>query len=239
MWLLAGLSSIGACGDDGGMDDPATSSPVVTLVEPNGGPVAGTQEISWVARDADQGDELTIDLELVHLDASGNEVEVTAIQSGVANVVGPEPTRVIWDREGVPILDDNGEPIVYRVRVTATDLAGNSASDDSDEDVTLLDDSIFENLVWDDIKPIFLEYCGNCHREPAFIQRIEFFRLDKYDASDPEAPTNGDQGVFEMKTAIQARLLMQGNMPPFGNPLPSQVEKNMIQAWFDDGLPRE
>jgi hypothetical protein len=224
-----------ACGE--GASSPADSEPDVSLVSPNGGEFAPTQAITWLARDADEGDVLSIDLTLLVLDGSGADVSSEVLATGLDNVVGLEPASFAWNRDSVPLVDDAGDAIPYKVRVTATDLAGNSTSDESDAAVTLLDGSALENLVWDDVQPILKRFCGRCHSEPAASPELEFFRLDKYDASDVEPPANEDSGVFEMRSSVYRRLLEQGDMPPFGNDQPGELDKMRIQSWLDDGAP--
>ena len=231
---LLSLTMLG-CGEDGG--SPADSDPNVSLVSPNGGEFAPTQAVTWLARDTDVGDILSIDLTLLVVDSGGAEVSSEVIATGLDNVVGLEPAAFAWNRESVALVDEAGDAILYKIRVTATDLAGNSSSDESDAAVTLLDASALENLVWDDVEPIFKRFCGRCHSEPAVSPELEFFRLDKYDAADLEPPANADMGVFEMRSAVLRRLLEQGDMPPFGNDQPGELDKMRIQSWLDDGAP--
>jgi hypothetical protein len=93
-------------------------------------------------------------------------------------------------------------------------------------------------LTWDDIKPILVTYCLECHGQPARSPSLESFRLDKYDASDPEPPANGDLGTFEVKGAVYQRTIVQGNMPPASDPEPSQAQRDMLAAWILGGAPK-
>lgn len=217
--------------------DPADSVPRATLVSPNGGEFAPTQAVRWLARDDDDDDRLSIDLELTRLDGEQQVVSTEVIASELDNVVGSEAASFAWDRAQVPIVEENNEPIPYLMRVIATDLAGNTASDESDESFTLLDGTSLDNLDWDDISPILVAHCTQCHGEPAASADIEFFRLDKYDQADTEAPANSDLGAKDMILRIQQRLLDQGSMPPFGSEPPSDLDKMRVQRWIDDDAP--
>ncbi len=234
-WPALAIACAASCGDTG--SDPADNSPEVSLVSPNGGEFAPTQAVSWRARDSDDGDILTIDLELLILDES-NEVQSSEfLATGLENFVGVDSATFDWQRDDVPLVNSSRTPIRYAIRVTATDLAGNTSSDESDEAFTLLDAGALENLDWDDVGPIFKRYCKRCHGEPAASLGIEYFRLDKYNAGDPEPPANAMQGVFEMRESVERQLLQLGNMPPFGNSQPSDLDKMRIQNWLDDGAP--
>jgi len=126
------------------------------------------------------------------------------------------------------------------VRVTATDALGmprNTRSDSSDTPVTIAR-SATTTFTWADVKPVFLTYCIACHGEPARTVALEYFRLDKYDASDPEPPANSDQGVFEMKGTVYQRMITQGNMPPASEPKPSAAQRDMVANWILGGAPR-
>tara|TARA_R110002073_G_scaffold177151_1_gene334925 strand:- start:39817 stop:40575 length:759 start_codon:yes stop_codon:yes gene_type:complete len=235
--LLLGLpiAFLLGCGD--ASSSPADNSPSVTLVSPNGGEFAQAQTIAWRARDIDDGDLLTIDLELLILDENDEVQSSEVLATELENFVGEASATFVWDRENVARVDASGDPIRYSIRVIATDLAGNVASDQSDEAVTLLAADALDNLDWDDVGPIFKRYCGNCHSEPAVANNIDYFRLDKYNADDPEPPTNTDDGVFEMRGAIEQQLLQLGTMPPMGNSQPSDVDTLRIERWLNDGAP--
>ncbi len=234
-WPALLVFSILNCGE--AESDPANNSPEVTLVSPNGGEFAPTQTVSWRARDKDKDDVLSIELELLILDENDEVQSSEVIATDLENTLEIESTTYDWQRDDVALVNGAGDPIRYAIRITATDLAGNTASDESDEAFTLLDAGALDNLDWDDVQPIFVRYCKRCHSEPAASPGIEYFRLDKYNAKDPAPPTNDEQGVFEMRESVARQLLQLGSMPPFGNNQPSDLDKMRIQNWLDDGAP--
>jgi hypothetical protein len=242
--------------DDGFADDPAQNrtratviprlavdhgargtAPRVTLVAPNGGEtLIGSVAITWTASDPDAGDTLAIDLALVTVAADGTETVAETIATGLSNT-----GTFTWEiPDAIPATDPSGQPIPYKVRVTATDALGvprNARSDSSDTTVAIARGGMTA-LTWDDVKPLFETYCNKCHGEPARTASLEAFRLDKYDAADPEPPVNGDPGAFEMKGAVYQRTITQGNMPPNSDPQPSQAELDMIAGWILGGAPK-
>jgi hypothetical protein len=242
--------------DDGFSDDPAQNraratliprlavdhglrgtAPRVTLVAPNGGDtLIGSAAIAWTATDPDPGDTLAIDLALLAVAADGTESMAAAIANGL-----PNTGMYAWTIPGtIAATDPAGKPILYKVRVTATDALGmppNTRSDSSDTPFTIAK-SATTTFTWADVQPVFLTYCLKCHGEPARTVAIEYFRLDKYDASDPVPPVNGDQGVFEMKGTVYQRLITQGNMPPATEPKPSQADRDMVGNWILGGAPK-
>ncbi len=242
--------------DDGFADDPAQNrtrasviprltvdhgargtAPRVTLVAPNGGEtLIGTAAIAWTASDPDAGDDLTIDLELIAIAPDGTEAVAAEIARGLPNT----GTHAWPIPDTIPATDAAGNPIPYRVRVTATDTLGvppNTRADSSDTPVSIARGGTTA-LTWDDVKPILVTYCIECHGQPARTVSLESFRLDKYDASDPEPPANGDLGAFEMKGAVYQRMIVQENMPPQSDPQPSQAQLDMIADWILGGAPR-
>ena len=242
--------------DDGFADDPAQNrtrvaviprlavdhgargtAPRVTLVAPNGGDtLIGSVPISWTATDPDAGDTLTIELALVAVGADGAETMAASIARGL-----PNTGTYSWDIPAtVAATDGAGRPIPYKVRVTATDALGvppNTRSDSSDTAVTIARGGS-TTYTWADVKPIFVTYCIACHGEPARTASLESFRLDKYDASDPEPPANSDLGVFEMKGAVYQRMITQASMPPASDPKPSAAERDMVASWIQGGAPK-
>ncbi|HSK03964.1 MAG TPA: hypothetical protein VK932_22075 [Kofleriaceae bacterium] len=213
------------------------TAPRVTLVAPNGGETLfGTAMIAWTASDPDAGDSLTIDLALMAVAADGTESVAAEIASGLANT-----GTYTWDiPDTIPATRPGGEPIPYKVRVTATDALGmprNTRSDSSDAPVSIARGGA-TTLTWDDVKPILVTYCIACHGQPARSPSLESFRLDKYDASDPEPPANGDLGTFEVKGAVYQRTIVQGNMPPKSDPQPSQAQRDMLADWILGGAPK-
>ena len=242
--------------DDGFADDPAQNrtrasviprlavdhgvrgtAPRVTLVAPNGGDaLIGSVPIAWTATDPDPGDTLAIDLTLIAVAADGKETEAAPIARGL-----PNTGTYAWDIPAtVAATDAAGKPIQYKVRVTATDTLGmppNTRSDSSDTTVTIARGAT-TTYTWADVKPIFVTYCIACHGEPARTVALESFRLDKYDAADPEPPANGDLGVFETKGTVYQRMISQGNMPPASDPKPSQAQRDMVANWILGGAPK-
>ena len=128
--------------------------------------------------------------------------------------IGPAP-ELEWRSERPDVVRASAGGVIDalrpgRVRVTATDRLGvppNTRSDSSDTPVSIARGGT-TTLTWDDVKPIFVTYCVECHGQPARTVSLEAFRLDKYDASDPEPPANGDPGVFEMKGAVYQRAIV-------------------------------
>ena len=241
--------------DDGFSDDPAQNrtrvtliprlavdhgvrgtAPTVTLVAPNGGDtLIGSADIAWTATDPDAGDTLTIDLALLAVAADGSETVAAAIASAL-----PNSGAYTWTiPTTIPATDGAGTPIPYKVRVTATDTLGmppNTRSDASDTAVTVAR-STTTTFTWDDVKPVFVTYCVECHGQPARTVSLESFRLDKYDASDPEPPANADLGVFETKGTVYQRMVAAKTMPPASGPQPSQAELDRVASWILGGAP--
>lgn len=209
------------------------TAPAVKLTTPNGGEtLIGTVPVTWTATDPDAGDTLTIDLALVRADT---DAVAATIGTGLPNS-GTFPWTV---PSTVPATDGAG-PIQYKVRVTATDTLGmppNTRSDSSDATVTI-EQVTTTTLTWDDVKPIFVTYCLKCHGQPARTMSLEPFRLDKYDASDPEAPTNNDPGVFEMKGSVYQRMISAKTMPPNAEPQPSAADLDKVKNWILGGAPK-
>jgi hypothetical protein len=241
--------------DDGYADDPAQNrtrttlipelaidhgargtAPMVRLVAPNGGEtLIGSVTITWTATDPDAGDTLKIDLALLAVADDGTETVAAPIASAL-----PNSGMFTWTiPASIPATDGAGAPIPYKLRVTATDTLGvppNTRSDASDTAVTLAR-SMTTTLVWTDVKPLFVTYCVECHGQPARTVSLESFRLDKYDASDPQPPANADPGVFEMKGAVYQRTIVATSMPPASRPQPSQAELDTIASWILGGAP--
>ncbi|MBA3459196.1 MAG: hypothetical protein H0T46_04490 [Deltaproteobacteria bacterium] len=206
------------------------TAPTVKLTAPNGGETLfGMVPVTWTANDPDAGDTLRIDLALVRADT---DAVAAVIATGVAN-----SGTFTWSvPTSVPATDAAG-PIQYKVRVTATDTLGlppNTRSDSSDATVTI-EQATTTTLTWADVKPIFVTYCLKCHGQPARTMSLESFRLDKYDASDPEPPTNNDPGVFEMKGVVYQRMITTKNMPPQAEPQPSAADLDKVKNWILGG----
>ncbi|MCC6993253.1 MAG: hypothetical protein IT370_01360 [Deltaproteobacteria bacterium] len=205
--------------------------------------------VAWRATDPDVGDEaaLLIDLERIKVAADGTALEApVVIRSGLPNTLAaplaPDaPTSTgsfAWDASALPTMDASG-PIRYRLRVTAHDPQGNVRSDESDGMVSIVPPPTTVSTVgWDDVKPVFVTFCRPCHGQPARTPALEPFRLDKYDAADPEAPSNGDKGVFEMRSQVYDRLVVARSMPPTREAQPSAAQIKLVGDWIASGAPR-
>jgi len=242
--------------DDGFSDDPAQNrtrvtlidrlpvdhgargtAPTVKLLAPNGGDtLIGTVPITWTATDPDLGDTLTIELALLAVAADGTTTVASSIGTGL-----PNTGSFSWMiPTSIAAADTQGAPIPYKVRVTATDTLGvprNVRSDDSDTAFTIAQ-ATTTTYTWDDVRPLFVTYCKKCHGEPARTVALDYFRLDKYDTSDPEAPATTDQGVFEVKALVYQRAVATTQMPPAAEPKPSAADRTKIGNWILGGAPR-
>ncbi len=239
--------------DDGFSDDPAANrtpvvlgeltvdhgaagtAPSVTLLRPNlPQPLFGTTEIAWTATDPDPGDALTIDLDLYRVLASG----ALQFEGSITADLPPGTQTYSWTPTGIPAENADGTAISYSVRVTATDGVGNVRFDHSDAPFTLAPPPRTTTLTWADVKPIFLTYCEKCHGEPARSPKLEYFRLDKYDAADTEAPANADQGVYELRGEVYQKVFVAGTMPPAAEPQPTAAQLEQLKNWLLGGAPR-
>jgi hypothetical protein len=247
--------------DDGFFDDPAQNktrvtliptvrvdhgargtAPTVRLVTPNGGDtLIGSAQITWTATDPDvdsmtMPDVLTIDLALVRYAADGSEVGADAIATGLAN-----SGSFTWQiPTAVAARDNAGNPIPYRIRVTATDTLGmprNVRSDESDL-VLFVEQASTTTLTWAAIQPLMTKYCGRCHGEPARTISLDTFCLLQYEKGEAVPPCAGtDLGTFEMRSSVYQRTVTAKNMPPNSDPQPTQAERDMIGNWILGGAP--
>lgn len=241
--------------DDGFSDDPAANetqvvllsdlyvdhgdrgtAPAVILTAPNGGQtLIGTTTITWSATDPDPGDVLTLDLDLLRLDASGTPAVVAPIAHGLSN----DQQSFSWDTSMVPAVDSRQVPIRYEVRVTATDSgAKNVRSDDSDTPFTIARATGTTTYTWADVQPLFTTYCIKCHGEPARSPALDYFRADKYDAADPVPPVNSDEGIYEVRATVYQKVVVDGSMPPTAEPQPSAADIAKIGDWILGGAPK-
>lgn len=211
------------------------TAPTVSLSSPNGGEtIFGVTSVRWAAADPDAGEVLSIDLNLLRMDGTGDVVSIVNVATGLPNT----PSSFSWDPEGIAGLDENGAAIFYKMRVTATDSgARNARSDDSDATFSVAEVGGETSLTWADVKPLFVTYCAQCHGQPARTQGLEDFRLDKYNAADTEPPANDDLGVLEKRTVVFDKLVARGSMPPNSEPQPSQTEIDTISEWIRAGAP--
>lgn len=242
--------------DDGYTDDPAQNrtradvvaevfvdhglrgtAPAVRLLTPNGGEaLIGSTAITWSASDPDAGDSVTIELALVAVAADGTEISSTAIASGLPNT-GSYSWRI---PASIPVEDGAGALQRYRLRVTARDQLGqpqNVRSDLSDTTFTIAHPAA-TTLTWNDVRPVFTTYCGECHGEPARTGPLDYFRLDKYDAGDPVAPVTSDLGVYEVRQLVYQRMIAAGQMPPASSAQPSGADRAKVESWILGGAPR-
>lgn len=248
--------------DDGFFDDPAMNktrvtlipqvlvdhgargtAPTVKLVAPNGGDtLIGTSTITWTATDPDvdaQGnpDTLTIDLALVQYAQDGTTVaSTTPITTSLANT-----GSFMWQiPTSLAAKDASGNPIPYKVRVTATDSLGvppNVRSDDSDLPFNI-EQGTTTTYTWADVQPIFQKYCSACHSDPARLTTIDYFCLLEYQQGESVPPcAASDEGVFEVRSNVYNRLVSAKTMPPATEPQPTQAERDKVGNWIQGGAP--
>jgi mono/diheme cytochrome c family protein len=248
--------------DDGFADDPAQNqtrvtlipsvlvdhgargtAPTVRVVSPNGGgTLVGAVAITWTATDPDvdpntgDPDALTIDLALVRYTADGAEVSATPIASGLSNTGAFAWTIPM----SIETRDGAGNPIPYRVRVTATDTFGmprNVRSDDSDV-VFFIEQATTTTYTWADVEPLTVKYCAECHGQPARTIALDTFCLLQYEQGEAVPPCEAsDVGVYEMRGTVYTRVVTQKNMPPASEPQPTQAERGLIGNWITGGAP--
>jgi hypothetical protein len=255
--------------DDGFSDDPAVNAmnkiplienlyvdhglrgtaPTVKLTAPNdGGTQIGSIAISWSATDPDvdangNPDVLKIDLALIHVDAHGVEVSSTPIASGLPNT----PSSFAWTiPASVPTMDASG-PILYTVRVTATDTLGvppNVRSDDSDLPFTI-QTATTTAYTWTDspspggVGALFDKYCKECHSEPPKTPQLDPYCFIEYDQAHNVSPCQaGDTGVYENRANVYNRVITQANMPPSTAMVPmTAADRAIIGNWLTGGAP--
>lgn len=242
--------------DDGFFDDPALNrtratliasiaidhgargtAPRVTMVTPNGGEtLIGTATITWTASDPDPGDSVAIDLALMKVAPDGSETVAASIASGIANT-----GSYTWTiPSSLPASDATGAAIPYRVRVTGTDALGmppNVRSDESDGTVAIAQ-ATTTSYTWGDVQSIFSTYCGKCHGDPARTVAIDYFCLLEYKTGQAVPPcAASDEGVYEMRSTVYQRLVVQQSMPPATEPQPAQADIDKVGNWILGGAP--
>lgn len=208
------------------------TAPTVVLDAPNGGEaLLGESAILWTATDPDAGDVLTIDLDLLIVDAAGAEISSSPIATGLANSSG-----FTWDPSAIASVDASGSPIAYKIRVSASDTGDqNTRSDDSDASFTLVGASGTTEYTWeDDIKPILVQYCAECHAASPINPNVSYFRLDKYDSADAGV---GLFGVVEVLGKVYERLITAGTMPPANKSQLGATEIAIVKEWIEAGAP--
>jgi len=103
------------------------TAPTVLVLSPNGGEVlSGVVEVEWTASDPDPSDALSFLAELTVLRSDGSSQPVATLFEGTGQSTAALDTR------DFDTNDDQNRLILYGLRVTATDLAGNSRTDLSD-----------------------------------------------------------------------------------------------------------
>ncbi|NVB84163.1 MAG: hypothetical protein HOV81_37655 [Kofleriaceae bacterium] len=247
--------------DDGYADDPTQNktratliprvsidhgargtAPSVTLVAPNdGGTLIGAVPITWTAVDPDVDgggapDTLTIDLALVRYAADATtEVSTESIATDL-----PNTGAFTWNIPATLAASDASGPIPYRIRVTATDSLGvppNIRSDDSDVPF-FVEQPVATTITWADVKPLFVQYCADCHGQPAQSPALDPYCFVEYEKGEAVPPCEVDDvGVFEKRTDVFTRVVTQANMPPNSAPKPTQAERDKIKAWLLGGAP--
>ncbi len=241
--------------DDGYWDDPADNrlrrtlisdlhvdhgargtAPTVKLLEPNGGEsIVGDVTIRWSATDPDAGDEqLTVDLDLVEVHADATEEVVASIAADLPN---PSDQTLVWTPSGISFVDGDGNPILYKVRVTATDTGARNVRSDESDYVFALVEVVTTDYTWADVGSVFSQYCTDCHGDPARTLAIDYFRLDKCRKADAPDP-GGDDGAQEVSGKIYQKLA-DNLMPPAAQPQPSADQVDMILNWIAGGAPCE
>ena len=179
-------------------------------------------------------DVLTIDLALMRVATDGTETMAATIASGLPNTGSFSwtiPTTIAAN-------DGSGNPILYRVRVTATDTLGmppNTRSDESDLPFSIAQGAT-TTYTWADIQPLMDKYCKDCHGEPARTVALDDFCLLQYEAGEAVPPCGpNDLGTFEMKGSVYTRTVATKNMPPAAEPQPTQAERDKIGNWILGG----
>ena len=197
------------------------TAPTVTLLAPTGVVTKPMSTIAWAATDPDDGDTLSIDIDLVQTDRDGNELSSELLAKGLSN---DEPSFAFATAD-LP-EEDAGAPIFYRVRVTATDGGARNRRSADSAPFSLV------TLAWkQDIKPLMETYCIRCHGEGT-TGSVGYFRLDKYDADDG---ADEDLGVFEMRETIYEQVVVRGLMPKLTGMNPA--DKATLAAWLQAGAP--
>jgi hypothetical protein len=215
------------------------TAPTVRLVAPNdGGTQIGALNIAWSATDPDVGDSLTIDLALVRYDASDNEVSSMPITT---MPLPNSPASFAWTiPSSVPTTDAAG-PIPYRIRVTATDMLGmpkNVRSDVSDLPFTI-EAGTTTTHTWDDVGPLFMKYCQQCHSQPPSTPVLDPYCFIEYDQQHLVAPCEAtDLGVYDRRADIYTRVVTQANMPPASAAVKmTATDRAIIANWLGGGAP--
>lgn len=83
-----------------------------------------------------------------------------------------------------------------------------------------------------EVQPLLNTYCtSNCHSADHTRSGQEGFQLDIYES------TSAVKGAQEMAPRIQVRAARFKDMPPVGNPAPTDAERETLGNWAAGGAP--
>ena len=187
---------------------PANQSPTLSLTSPNGAQTlfAGTTAtVSYTASDPD-GDTLTYLIEL----SSDGGASYTTLASGVTT------SSYAW-----AIAGNQTEAITYRIRVTASDGNGGTATDASDASFGIAAAALTFSGV---IQPILNGDCTPCHTSGG-AQNGQFIYSDYQNGTTT--------GSYDLRDRIRIRTA-DDSMPP-GMPKLTSGDKVKLQLWIWDG----
>jgi hypothetical protein len=83
-----------------------------------------------------------------------------------------------------------------------------------------------------EVQPLMNSYCtSNCHGVDNSGSRQTGFRLDTYES------TGSVKGAMEMAPRVEVRATRFKDMPPVGNPMPTEEERQLLGSWAAGGAP--
>jgi len=83
-----------------------------------------------------------------------------------------------------------------------------------------------------DVQPLMNSYCtSNCHGVDNSRSGQTGFQLDIYESA------GSVKGAMEMAPRIEVRAVRFKDMPPVGNPMPTEEERKLIGSWATGGAP--
>jgi len=83
-----------------------------------------------------------------------------------------------------------------------------------------------------EVQPLLNTYCtSNCHGTDHTRSGRTDFQLDIYES------TGSVKGAMEMAPRIEVRAARFKDMPPVGNPLPTEEERKLLGSWAAGGAP--
>lgn len=83
-----------------------------------------------------------------------------------------------------------------------------------------------------EVQPVLNTYCtASCHGVDNSQSGQTGFRLDLYESS------GGIKGAMEMAPRVDVRAVRFRDMPPVGNPQPSEEERELLGSWAAGGAP--